>query len=447
MLLSHLILLISMSFANTTLYQAGGEFSSIDWSQQAFNHPFENASKSEKREFGVGNSFFKQSWVEFPSSTIGRDGLGPTYNAVSCSACHVNDGKGIGYIKDQLNVSLLFRISQKKGDGYESHPDYGDQFQPFGIAHVKGEGTAQVKFIEIKGQYQDGSLYSLRKPLFTFNNFKASAFDDSTVISPRVAPHLVGLGLIEAIAPEDILKGEDPQDLNKDGVTGKANIVWDVVKQSYQLGLFGWKAGQPSLMQQNAAAFLGDMGLTTSLFPEQNCPLIQTDCLEALKSTDTEVSQKVLERITTYTQILAVPKSRDFDSLEFKKGREIFDAISCSACHRPEFKTSNFHSQKSLNNQFISPYSDFLLHDMGEGLADHRPEAKANGFEWRTPPLWSLGLIPTVNKHSHLLHDGRARNIEEAILWHDGEARFSKLEFKKLNSLDRKILINFISNI
>lgn len=425
----------------------GGLSTSNDWSEQAFNHPATKASSIEKQFFGVGNSFFKQSWVEFPSSTIGRDGLGPTYNAVACASCHVKDGRGIAFDGNLVNLSLLFRLSKKVGDDYIPHPEYGDQFQPFGITTVQGEGDVEVEFETIHGQYPDGETFELVKPLFEFKNFKLSPFDEWVLVSPRVAPHLIGLGFIEAIPSDQIIQREDPLDSDGDGISGKANWVFDLTQNQMTLGRFGWKAGQPSLRQQNAAAFNGDMGLTSEVFPEQNCPLVQTDCWQAPTPSDLEVSPKVLDRVTLYTQLIAVPKARNYGSSKFINGKRIFTELHCTQCHQPHFQTGGSHPIQALRNQLIWPYSDFLLHDMGEGLADHRPDGFADGQEWRTPPLWGLGLIETVNRHSRLLHDGRARNIEEAILWHDGEAFTHKKAFMNLNKKDRQILIDFIKSI
>lgn len=443
-----LFFITCLAQSNSEIYNAemfpAGKGTTKDFSKQAFNHPLTTASFTDKKSFGVGNSFFKRPWVEYPSSTSGQDGLGPTYNAIACAACHVNDGKGVGYIKDKVNLSMLFRISDLDG-----HPlvDYGDQFQPLGIANVQGEGEVEVEFTTITGTYDDGEVYELRRPHFQFKNLKASAFDENVAISPRVAPHMVGLGLIEAIREKSILRLEDPDDTNQDGISGRANWVYDKILQKNVVGRFGWKLGQPNLRQQNAAAFIGDMGLTTSLFPEQNCPPAQLDCLAALSDPEWEVSEVILDRVTLYTQLISVPEARNVGTVPYENGKAHFHNLKCAACHTPVMQTGEFHEVEALRDEFIWPFSDFLLHDMGEDLADHRPEAMANGFEWRTAPLWSIGLVKTVNNHTNLLHDGRARNVAEAILWHGGEAENSKNGFKKLNKTERDELIFFVNSI
>ncbi len=439
-----LIASTTQSYANDS---PGGTSSSNDWSKQSFNHPLSNSTSLEKQYFGVGNKFFKQPWVEFPSSTVGRDGLGPTFNAVACAACHVNDGRGIGFINDKVNLSILFRLAQSTTEGLIPHPDYGSQLQPLALNGVIGEANANVVFQYITGTYPDGSTYELRKPIFNFTDFKNSAFDNQTQISARVAPHIIGLGLIEAIDPNEILKIADPLDSDQDGISGRGNFVFDIETQKLSLGRFGWKASQPTLKQQNAAAFIGDMGLTSFLFPEQNCPLVQLDCLNALFEIPYEVEDRVLDRVTLYTQLIAVPKSRNSKELDFIEGKQIFSDIGCVKCHQDNYSTARVHSIEALRDQKISPYSDFLLHDMGPDLADGVVEGLAEGYEWRTPPLWSLGLIQTVNRHSNLLHDNRARNFEEAILWHGGEALTIKNNFMNLQKSKREQLLYFIESI
>ncbi len=417
----------------------------MDVSRNAFSHPGPNVKGDTKLQFGVGNSFFKIPWPEAPASTAGRDGLGPTYNAISCSSCHTLDGRGVGYHnysdhkEFDVNVSLLFRLSNTEA--------YGGQLNPFGISGVPGEALPKVLLRFIDGTYADGSSYQLRDPEFRFSDFSFGPFPANTRISPRVATQMIGLGLIEAIEESSILKNEDPQDLNHDGISGRANFVMDVATGKMALGRFGWKASQPSLRQQNAAAFVGDLGLTTSLFPQENCPPVQLLCIGAPTGGTPEINEDILRKITIYTQTLGVPMRRNSNDLSVLRGENIFAQIRCDSCHTPSFQTGAFHEISFLHNQTIFPYSDFLFHDMGYALADHRPDGLANGREWRTPPLWGIGLIPTVNQHQNLLHDARARNVEEAILWHGGEAENSREEFKKLSKQSRTDVIEFINSL
>lgn len=432
----------------------GGAGSVRDLTRNAFGHPLVGVSNQERREFFVGNSFFKDVWVQAPSSTEGRDGLGPTFNATSCSACHGLDGRGPAFLeangKVRVDLSLLFRLSGVTVDGFlGDHPVYGEQLNPFGIKGVPGEGQASVEFTDIPVTYPDGEVATLRRPRYSFANL---AFGDlephpRARFSPRQAPQVIGLGLIEAIPAADILALEDPQDANGDAISGRANWALDHLTGQKALGRFGWKAGQPTVRQQSAAAFNGDMGLTTSMFPNENCPPLQTACVAAPTGGAPEVTDQQLDRVTLYMQLLAVPARRKPRDPEVLFGEKLFHQVNCATCHTPRFTTGADAPSAMLRNQIIFPYSDFLLHDVGMDLADHRPEAMANGREWRTPPLWGLGMIRTVNGHQNLMHDGRARGVEEAILWHGGEAEASKRAFMGLTAPERKALIEFVNDL
>lgn len=428
-----------------------GTGTTSDFSVQAYSHPLSGTQTPDRRSFTVGNSFFNQVWVASPASTTARDGLGPIYNAVACSACHFKDGRGRGLPEQegQTDISLLFRL-RVKGFGREliPHPTYGGQLQPQGIPGVPGEGQSVVRYEKIHLEFSDGTLSELLKPVYEFIKMNFGPLGDETIASPRVAPQMIGLGLVEAISEEDILKNEDPYDADGDGISGRANWVISTVTNAKALGRFGWKAGKPSLLEQNAAAFVGDMGITSSLHPTEECTETQTECLKERTSED--IPDDRLQNVTRYTQLLAVPKRRNFKAIEVVNGRKIFETINCSACHIPGYKTGN-SSVSVLSNQTIYPYSDFLLHDMGDELADSKEdllnEDEASTREWRTPPLWGLGLTKTVNGHTRYLHDGRARNLEEAILWHGGEAKKSRDAYMSLNKKERDDLIRFLEDL
>lgn len=441
------ILTFFFAYGNSDLdsHLPGGDLTHTDFSRNAFSHPGPNVKGETKLQFGVGNSFFKIGWPEAPASTADRDGLGPTFNAISCSSCHQLDGRGVGYhaptshTEYSVNVSLLFRLSNAA--------NYGEQLNPLGISGIPGEATPSVLVKYIDGLYEDGSKYELRLPEFNFSDFAFGAFSANTRVSPRVATQMIGLGLVDAMDAADILKREDPTDLDGDGISGRANFVIDIKTGERHLGRFGWKASQPNLRQQNAAAFLGDLGLTTSLFPLENCPPVQLLCLQAPNGGAPEINESILDRLTIYTQTLGVPARRDPTNPSVVRGENLFSQIRCDSCHTPSLQTGSSHEVPFLHNQTFFPYSDFLLHDMGPELADHRPDVLANGREWRTQPLWGIGLIPVVNGHQNLLHDARARNVEEAILWHGGEASASRDEFKKLSKQQRTDVIAFINSL
>ncbi len=430
----------------------GGTGSTSDFSTNAFSHPMSGTRGSLRRDFVVGNSFFKTAWVTSPSSTLIRDGLGPIYNAVSCSSCHLLDGRGRGLPDEAgvVDISLLFRLRVKNQfHQVAPHPEYGGQFQPVGIQGVPGEGEVRVKFKKISGQFADGQSYELAAPQYEFTNLAYGPLGAETIASPRVAPHMVGLGLIEAIAADDILAQADPDDLDGDGISGRPNLVNSLVLGDKALGRFGHKAGKATLIEQNAAAFNGDIGITSSLFPKEECTYIQVDCQNTM--TEADISDDVLNKVTIYTQLLAVPKRRHFNDPSVKKGREHFYQMKCTSCHHPSYQTTAQASLTILENQTIYPYSDFLLHDMGDALADdvqdYLNEEGASTREWRTPPLWGLGLVETVNGHTRYLHDGRARSLEEAILWHGGEAQTAKESFLKLSAHERGELVQFLKSL
>ncbi|POB13437.1 MULTISPECIES: di-heme oxidoredictase family protein [Pseudomonadati] len=429
-----------------------GAGTTLDLSVNAFSHPMSGTRGMLRRQFQVGNSFFKGAWVTSPSSTPLRDGLGPIFNATSCTACHLLDGRGRGLpdVDGKTDISLLFRLKKIGANGETTpHSKYGDQFQPHSIEGVKGEGEVFAKFETIKGKFADGQAYELKKPNYIFRKLAYGKLGNNTIVSPRVAPQMIGLGLLENINEEDILAGADPEDLDNDGISGRANYVFSIVEQRQTLGRFGWKASRPNLLEQNAAAFNGDLGITSSLFPTEECSLVQIDCLE--KQTQQDISNELLDKVTLYTQLISVPVRRDFNSPSVLNGKKVFHQINCQACHRPEFTTGTNSKFEVLNNQKIYPYTDMLLHDMGDELADdtrsYQFEAKATTREWRTPPLWGLGLVKTVNGHTRYLHDGRARNLQEAILWHGGEAKQAKNNFIKLTKKDRNDLIKFLRSL
>jgi CxxC motif-containing protein (DUF1111 family) len=272
-----------------------------------------------------------------------------------------------------------------------------------------------------------------------------------TRFSARIAPPMIGLGLLEAIADADILRNTDPKTADKEAIVGRANWVWDDARQKTVLGRFGWKAGQPNLNQQNVHAFSGDMGLSTSLRPVDDCTDAQVACKQAPNGNgpdgEPEVSDNILRLVLFYTRNLAVPVRRDVNAPQVLAGKNLFYQAGCQGCHTPSFTTAANAAEPELANQVIRPYSDLLLHDMGDGLADHRSEFKASGRDWRTPPLWGIGLTQTVSGHTQFLHDGRARNLLEAVLWHGGEAHAAQQHVLSFNAQQRAALLAFLNSL
>ena len=416
----------------------------------AFSRPAENISREHLLQFFSGNSFFNRPWVQAPASTIERDGLGPLFNARACSSCHFKDGRAEPPPDPEAGFGgLLIRLSipgEDEHGGPLGDPTYGTQFQPFSISDVDSEGRPSLSYEEIEGAFDDGQPYTLIKPNYSFPTLNYGPMDPSIMLSPRIAPQVIGLGLLEAISEDRLRELADPDDLDEDGISGRLNIVWDETKQADAAGRFGWKAEQPSVAQQVAGAFHGDIGISSSIFSGQSCTDAQTECVNAIHGGAPEVNDRMLGRTVLYTSLLAVPARRNFADPDVKAGEHIFRQLNCDGCHVPYHRTGE-HEFEEVVAQDIFPYTDLLLHDMGEALSDNRPAYKANGREWRTPPLWGLNLIKSVNGHSRLLHDGRARNFNEAILWHGGEAEQSQREYSALSATDRSKLIRFLESL
>ncbi|MGY0426628.1 MAG: di-heme oxidoreductase family protein, partial [Polaribacter sp.] len=396
-------------------------------------------------------SLFKQNWVSAPASTTARDGLGPTFNARSCSSCHDKDGRGKPLeVGQKFSTGFLMRISQPGKNavgGPKAVANYGDQIQERANLGVSFEAKISVNFTPISGTFADGETYELRKPNYHIADEQFGSLQN-VLTSPRVGQQIIGLGLVDALSKESILANEDEMDTNNDGISGKANYVWNFTSKKTMLGKFGWKANQPTLRQQVAGAFNGDMGLTTSIFPKENCPSPLQNCSNSPNGGTPEVTDTALEHMMIYVTSLAVPIRRNYDTDSVLKGKKLFRDLKCISCHTAVFTTSNnYPFNPSLQNVTFRPFSDFLLHDMGDDLADNRPDFLATGKEWRTQPLWGIGLINQVNGHTFLLHDGRARNVQEAILWHGGEAENSKNEYKKLTKQDRTNVLAFINSL
>jgi len=424
---------------------SGGTNTIFDVTENAFGHENPSLTSEERDFFFVGNSLFKQNWVMAPSSTTARDGLGPLFNARSCSSCHLKDGKGRPpefYEEKDMGLLLRLSITGKEFDGSPTpHPIYGGQLQDNAVSGYTPEGEMKLVYTIISGKYADGTIYELQKPLYSIGD--PNYGDPGNVeISPRVGSTLSGLGLLEAITEETLLAWADEMDSDNDGISGKVNYVWDQSAKQKTIGRFGWKANQPNLKQQVAGAFLGDMGITSSLNPNENC----NGSCEGNTTIDLQISDENLKKVVSYCQTLAVPGRRDWKNNDVLNGKALFQKMNCDACHKPSVTTGN-HAITSLSNQKIRPYTDLLLHDMGDDLADNRPDFEASGNEWRTPPLWGIGLVKNVNGHTRYLHDGRARNLEEAILWHGGEAEKSQKAFLTLSKTERENVLKFLNSL
>jgi CxxC motif-containing protein (DUF1111 family) len=431
----------------------------------AFSDPSANISFDRELDFKVGNGLFRKVWVSSPSSTKASDGVGPLYNARSCQRCHIKDGRGHPPENHDDNaVSMFLRVSIPGGAEHDiaeiqdyiataPEPNYGTQLQDSSLAGVPAEYRLQIDYAETEVHLSGGEIAKLRAPTYTAADLGYGPLHADAMLSPRVAPQMIGLGLIEAIPAADILALTDPDDADGDGISGRANVVWSKEFDTAMLGRFGLKAGNPTIMQQSAGAFAGDIGISSPLFPTASgeCTDQQTACQNAPHGDQDdrvfEIDQEGLDLTVFYSRNLGVPARRDVDAPEVLRGKQVFYETGCTSCHQPSFVTHRLEDQPEQSFQLIWPYSDLLLHDMGPGLADNRPEARATGTEWRTPPLWGIGLTEQVSGHSYFLHDGRARNLLEAVLWHGGEAETQKDAVIAMDPADRAALIRFLESL
>ncbi|MBR9923995.1 MAG: c-type cytochrome [Gammaproteobacteria bacterium] len=434
---------------------SGGDGAVEQFDHNAYSLPLRNMSMTKRLDFSVGNSFFRNPWVVAPASTEARDGLGPLFNTNSCQGCHLKDGRGHPPMGDETPIALFLRLSlpsdQAEPETLEQRgalpvPNYGLQLQTSAIPGVQPEGKLIIEYRPREVSFADGHRVTLQEPLYSIAEPAYGELPNTLLTSPRLAPPMIGLGLLEAIPEADLMAAADPNDTDGDGISGRYNQVWDVRSGTTVMGRFGWKAGEPSIEQQSMHAFAGDMGLTSRLAPQTDC--MESQGCDAFADGGTpEVSDEIADFITFYASSLAVPMRRNMDDPEVIQGAETFNALGCASCHTPRHRTASDAPRAALANQEIWPYSDLLLHDMGEALADHRSEFQADGREWRTPPLWGIGLAQTVNPRAGFLHDGRARTLEEAVLWHGGEAEAATEAYRHLPADQRAELIRFLESL
>ena len=431
----------------------------------AFSHPSANMSFERQLQFKVGDSIFRKLWISAPSSTQSSDGLGPLFNARSCQSCHLKDGRGSPPTPGEPAVSMVLRLSVPPQSSAERQalaehrqpvipePTYGGQLQAFAIQGLTPEGQMTIRYEDMPVKLAGGDVAVLRKPTYGVANLGYGPMRPDVMLSPRVAPPMIGLGFLERIAEQDILANADPDDRDGDGISGRPNMVWSQADSKPVLGRFGWKAGEPSIRQQAGHAAGADIGLSSALAPNPSgdCTDRQQSCIKAPNGDDAEeqveLTEQMLELITLYARNLAVPARRDVGKPDVLTGKQAFYDSGCAACHRPKYVTPKGDEMPEQSSQLIWPYTDMLLHDMGDGLADNRPEGDATGREWRTPPLWGIGLTQTVSGHTNFLHDGRARNLLEAILWHGGEAEAAKNRVIAMSPEQRADLIAFLNSL
>lgn len=429
---------------NESEWYSGGKQTAFVSGSGAFSQMFSGLTAEKQVLHEFGDAAFEATFNS--DNTQLNHGLGPIFNNQSCASCHIADGRGKAPNAGEALSSLLIRLSIP-GQGLQGQPlavpGFGGQLQQRGIFGVLAEAGVNVSYTEKTYEFADGETCNLREPRFDLVN-AYKTIPANVMISPRMASPVFGLGLLEAIPEKDILANADETDANGDGISGKPNYSYDVISKSVKLGRFGWKAVQPSIIQQSAGAYVEDMGVTNFIFKtESSYDQLQYDG----RNDDTELGDSALYAVAYYIKTLAVPGRRNANDESVKAGKTIFNTIGCARCHTPVQKTATDILFPELSNQTIYPYTDLLLHDMGPGLADNRPDHRASGSEWRTAPLWGIGLTNTVNGHNNFLHDGRARNLNEAILWHGGEAEGVINNFKNLSKPDRDAVLKFLNSL
>lgn len=403
-----------------------------------------------RMEYTLGQSIFERIWVSAPASTEAADGLGPLFNARSCVACHPAGARPQALVDDKGPVpSLLMRLGLVDG---MPDPVYGVQLQNEGVAGVPAEGKLALAFETHEAALAEGSRLALRKPVATIEALGYGPLSPATRTGLRIGPAIHGIGPLDRIANDDILQAADPDDRDGDGISGRP--AW-LDQARTKLGRFGWKAVQPDMIHQNAHAFMADLGLSSELFPESQgeCTTGQQACRSAPSGAspqydNLEVSpllMGVLDRFVAEAVLPAHGPQPPADPSAIARGKEIFAAAGCQACHRESYDV--IWPADAKEPRRISPYSDLLLHDMGEGLAEELPEGAAQGAEWRTAPLWGLRWALDAKGEGALLHDGRARTLLEAILWHGGEGQAARDHVAGLSSDERAALVIFLSNL
>ncbi len=416
--------------------RAGGATTIDDRTSLAFAQPAPNLSPEDQARHRVGDAAFAAIFVPGPAPV--NPGLGPVYNNTSCNGCHLRNGRGMPVMgSGPQRTQLLVRVSLPEGtpehpNGAVPVPGFGFQVQDQANYGVRPEASVALAWVETQGRYGDGTPYSLRAPRVSIAPREGSTLPERMQLSLRLPPPVFGLGLLEAVEVSTLQALADPDDRNGDGISGRLNEVWDVAARALTPGRFGWKANSPHLAQQSAEAYVNDMGVTNPLFPE-------TDGTH-------ELTRDTLEAAVFYSQSLGVPARTALDDAEVLRGEGLFKSLGCEQCHHESLETGE-HAVAEVAHQRIHPYTDLLLHDLGPGLADGRPDGAATGAEWRTPALWGLGLTQTVLPYAAYLHDGRARTLEEAILWHGGEAEAAREGFRGLAGADRAALVEFLGSL
>lgn len=437
------------------LMQGGAGTQKTNTDREAYSQETATLDFEKLQTFKLGNALFRKLWVASPSSTQASDGLGPLYSARACQSCHIKDGRGQLPQAGEKTSSLVLQLKNARDDLWRPDPVYGAQFHTSAVPGVEAEGLVAINTEPLIRTFRDGTRHVLQKPGYVLQEQAYGSLHPQTRLSPRLAPAVVGLGLLEAIPSEHILAYADADDADGDGISGRPN--WQVLNDGQRLlGRFGHKAAMSSVREQNVHALFTDMGLSSSSQslsnPQGDCTSEQSICTslahgEQARLGKGEAPDTVVDLITFYTQNLALPARRNVSASDVLAGKALFYNSGCARCHIPKYVTAKNVGQSEMQFQLIWPYTDLLLHDMGPDLADYAGEGAANGLEWRTAPLWGIGLAQTVNPQTSFLHDGRAQTLLDAVLWHGGEAQASLDKVLSMNKGERSALVRFLESL
>lgn len=417
-----------------------GSMPAID--QMAYSRPVLDLPESSRADFAAGRRLFRVVWRQkaFSDETATMVGLGPLFNQRSCAGCHVRNGRGRPPKPGSTGPAngMILRIVQPDAEPAESAHAFGAQVHDQAVPGVEHEARIAVSYRERPGQFADGTPYSLREPTYTLIG-DVEARD--LILSPRIPPAVIGGGLLMAVDDAVLSAMADPSDADSDGISGRLSLVGPGV-----VGRFGWKAERATLRDQVIEAAAEDLGLASDERPAGACTTAQAgaiaDCAQTL-----ELSALAIDQLTTYLRGVAAPARRNPDDPTVQRGEALFEGTGCTGCHAPVLRTGNDPLMPAPVNGPIAPYTDLLLHDMGAGLADRGDAGTETDREWRTAPLWGIGLSETVNGNAFYLHDGRARSLMEAVLWHGGEAAAARDAVIAMPYDDRAALIAFLRSL
>lgn len=417
----------------------------------AFSRPMEGLTDLEGGAFLAGRRLFRLEWTASASPdprAKGSKGLGPLFNAQSCADCHPKNGRGYPAHQNRASRGVVVRIATKVPPIGSEHLDYGRQINDHAIPGFVFEGRPTIDYVTKDGMFSDATKFALRQPIVGLDQLGLGPINHRFGLSLRVAPSVAGLGLLEAVPVDEILAHADPADKDKDGISGHANIVPLMNaggKTTTGLGRFGWKAEIATIRDQILSALAQDIGVSSREQPYGPCSPSQSHCQTSERKGWPEIDAGRVNELATYIKFLSPPTVGG--RLSDRRGAVLFERARCHLCHRPSLNTRLVLLDGSTKSFEIYPYTDLLLHDMGSDLADTVSAHRASGREWRTPPLWGIGAIPHVNGHQYLLHDGRARGVLEAILWHGGEAKASRDAVLNMTRDERHALIVFVNNL